>query len=46
MTLSATLVVGRELGCDDELVADTTLLNPLADEDLGRLILTVLFGSK
>ncbi len=35
------LVVGRVLGCDDELVADATLLSPLADEGLGSLVLTV-----
>ena len=38
----AALVVGRELGCDDELVADTTLLSQLADEGLGSLILAVV----
>ena len=38
----AALVVGRELGCDDELVADTALFSPLADEGLGSLILAVV----
>ena len=35
------LVVGRVLGCDYELVADATLLDPFADEGLGSLVLTV-----
>ena len=35
------LVVSRVLGCDNELIADATLLNPFADEGLGSLVLTV-----
>lgn len=37
-----TLEVSRVLGCDDELVADATPLDPLANEGLGSLVLTVL----
>jgi hypothetical protein len=36
-----TLEVSRVFSCDDELVADATLLNPLANEDLGSLVLTI-----
>jgi hypothetical protein len=41
MALLATPVVARVLGCDDKLVADATFLNPLADEGLGSLVLTI-----
>ena len=37
-----TLEVSRVLGCDDELVADATPLDPLANEGLGSLVLAVL----